>query len=168
MIRSRGSGTATFGMLIELLFERFPSGEVDDQAIGDLELFHKASKQRFDSDADFKERAQRAVVSLQGGKEKYRNSGKHGHKSFKYLKISNTFTYGYFFYFRGESFYNPYIPGTLDLLRQKGLIEESEGAQLIFEGRKIPLIVVKRDGGFNYTSTDLAAALCSVLFVLFR
>lgn len=37
------------------------------------------------------------------------------------------------------------IPGTLDMLKQKGLIEENEGAQVIFiERKKMPLIVVKR------------------------
>lgn len=46
----------------------------------------------------------------------------------------------------------------LEELSSKGLIQESEGAQVIFiEGYQIPLIVVKRDGGFNYASTDLAA-----------
>lgn len=61
-------------------------------------------------------------------------------------------------FFQGESFYNPYIPKALELLNEKGLIEESEGARVIFiEGKKIPLIVVKRDGGFNYASTDLTA-----------
>ncbi|KAL2251149.1 UNVERIFIED_CONTAM: Arginine--tRNA ligase, chloroplastic/mitochondrial [Sesamum indicum] len=93
--------------------------------VGDwgTQAFYKASKQRFDSDPAFKERAQRAVVSLQG-----------------------------------ESFYNPYIPRVVELLNEKGLIEESEGARVIFiKGKKIPLIVVKKDGGYNYASTDLAA-----------
>lgn len=59
---------------------------------------------------------------------------------------------------QGESFYNPYIPKVLDILRSKNLIEPSEGAQVIFiEGKQIPLIVVKSDGGFNYASTDLTA-----------
>ncbi|KAI7983324.1 hypothetical protein LOK49_LG15G02326 [Camellia lanceoleosa] len=65
------------------------------------------------------------------------------------------------FEFHGESFYNPYIPRVLEELDKKGLIEESEGARVIFiEGKNIPLIVVKKDGGFNYASTDLAA-LCT-------
>ena len=60
--------------------------------------------------------------------------------------------------FQGESFYNPYIPQVLEKLSSQGLIEESEGARVLFiQGHQIPLIVVKRDGGFNYASTDLAA-----------
>ncbi|GJU48162.1 ATP-dependent DNA helicase PIF1-like protein [Tanacetum coccineum] len=58
----------------------------------------------------------------------------------------------------GESFYNPYIPQTLDLLRQSNLIEDNEGAQVIFTERKPnPLIVVKSNRGFDYDSTDIAA-----------
>ena len=38
----------------------------------------------------------------------------------------------------------------------KGLIVESEGAKfIVIEGKNIPLIVVKRDGGFNYASIDM-------------
>ena len=73
--------------------------------------------------------------------------------------------------YQGESFYNPYIPSVLESLSKDGLIEESEGARVIFiEGKKIPLIVVKRDGGYNYASTDLAAlwwvtgCLCVLFF----
>ncbi|XP_028083503.1 arginine--tRNA ligase, chloroplastic/mitochondrial-like [Camellia sinensis] len=148
-----------FGMLIEFLFEKFPNVEVvNDQAIGDLEAFYKASKQRFDSDPGFKERAQQAVVSLQGGEEKYRKA---------WAQICEISRRGYPRVYqrlgikieeKGESFYNPYIPGVLEELDKKGLIEESEGARVIFiEGKNIPLIVVKKDGGFNYASTDLAA-----------
>ncbi|KAL2937486.1 Arginine--tRNA ligase chloroplastic/mitochondrial [Bienertia sinuspersici] len=119
-----GDWGTQFGMLIEFLFEQCPKWEDDNEIpIKDLEAFYKQSKKRFDDDATFKERAQKAVVSLQG-----------------------------------ESFYNPYIPSVLESLRNEGLIEESEGAHVIYiEEKKIPLIVVKRDGGFNYASTDLSA-----------
>jgi len=67
-----GDWGTQFGMLIQYLFEEFPDWEeVGEQAIGDLQAFYKASKQRFDEDAAFKERAQQAVVRLQGGEEKY-------------------------------------------------------------------------------------------------
>ncbi|XP_060209864.1 arginine--tRNA ligase, cytoplasmic-like isoform X1 [Lycium barbarum] len=154
-----GDWGTQFGMLIEFLFDQLPNWEADSTpAIGDLEGFYKASKQRFDSDAEFKERAQKAVVSLQGGEEKYQKawaqiceiSRKEFQKVYERL--------GVHLEEKGESFYNPYIPKALELLNEKGLIEESEGARVIFiEGKKIPLIVVKRDGGFNYASTDLTA-----------
>ncbi|KAG6390679.1 hypothetical protein SASPL_148418 [Salvia splendens] len=154
-----GDWGTQFGMLIEFLFEKFPSLEVvNDQAIGDLEAFYKASKVRFDGDPAFKERAQRAVVSLQAGEEKYLKAwaeickiSRSGYeKVYEHLGVQLEE--------KGESFYNPYIPNALELLNKEGLIEDSEGARVIFvEGKKIPLIVVKRDGGYNYASTDLAA-----------
>ncbi|KAK3160406.1 hypothetical protein QOZ80_1BG0059050 [Eleusine coracana subsp. coracana] len=59
---------------------------------------------------------------------------------------------------KGESFYNPYIRPVLEELTDKGLITKNKDARVIFiEGQEVPLIVEKRDGGFNYASTDLAA-----------
>ncbi|CAI7769416.1 unnamed protein product, partial [Closterium sp. NIES-53] len=70
-----GDWGTQFGMLIEYLFDKFPDWEtIGDQAIGDLQVFYKAAKKRFDEDAEFKERAQRAVVKLQGGEEEYRKA----------------------------------------------------------------------------------------------
>ena len=60
--------------------------------------------------------------------------------------------------YQGASFYNPYIPTAFELLSKENLIEESEGARVIYVGVITrPLIVVKKDGGYNYASTDLAA-----------
>ncbi|XP_039136285.1 arginine--tRNA ligase, cytoplasmic-like isoform X4 [Dioscorea cayenensis subsp. rotundata] len=154
-----GDWGTQFGMLIQHLFETFPNWEdIGEQAIGDLQEFYKASKKRFDEDDLFKERAQEAVVRLQSGEDKYRDAWK------RICEISRRefdLVYerlGVHLEVKGESFYNPYIPGVLEELSSKGLIEESEGARVIFiEGQQIPLIVVKRDGGYNYASTDLAA-----------
>ncbi|AQK84260.1 arginyl-tRNA synthetase isoform X1 [Zea mays] len=154
-----GDWGTQFGMLIEYLFEKFPNWqEIGSQAIGDLQIFYKASKHRFDNDPEFKARAQQGVVRLQGGEERYREAWK------KICDISRSeFDLVYkrlnvVLEEKGESFYNPYIPQVLEELSSKGLIKESEGARVIFiQGHQIPLIVVKSDGGFNYASTDLAA-----------
>lgn len=43
-------------------------------------------------------------------------------------------------------------------LEAKGFMQESDGAKCIFiPKQKVPVIVQKRDGGFNYDTTDLAA-----------
>uniref|UniRef100_A0A0D3DN02 arginine--tRNA ligase n=1 Tax=Brassica oleracea var. oleracea TaxID=109376 RepID=A0A0D3DN02_BRAOL len=151
--------TMLFGMLIEYLFEKFPDTDsVTETAIGDLQSFYKESKKFFDDDPDFKEKAQKAVVRLQGGDPIYRKAWA------KICEISRTeFSKVYQrlqveLEEKGESFYNPYIANVIGKLDSKGLIEESEGARVIFlQGFKIPLIVVKSDGGFNYASTDLTA-----------
>jgi arginyl-tRNA synthetase len=68
------------------------------------------------------------------------------------------FTDGRYIWPQPESFFNPLIPPTLEKLEKLGLIEDNDGARVIFvEGVDIPLIAVKRDGGYNYFSTDLAS-----------
>ncbi len=62
---------------------------------------------------------------------------------------------------RGESSYNEALQGVVDELDRKGLLQESEGAQVVNleeEGLAVS-IVRKSDGAFNYTTTDLATAL---------
>ncbi|KAI5005657.1 hypothetical protein ZWY2020_032900 [Hordeum vulgare] len=151
-----GWGTQ-FGMLIQFLFEKFPNGEeAANQAIGDLQGFYRNAKKEFDENPDFKGRAQQAVVRLQRGEDRYLAAWK------SICQISrNEFDLVYKrlnvkLEEKGESFYSPYIPRVLEELTSKGLITECKGARVI-EGRKPPLIVVKRDGGFNYASTDLSA-----------
>ena len=57
----------------------------------------------------------------------------------------------------GESFYGPMLDRVVRDLEAKGLAESSEGATVVFtEGLKSPFIVRKRDGAFNYATTDLA------------
>src|SRR5438105_960448 len=65
---------------------------------------------------------------------------------------------------RGESFYNDMLADTVGELEERGIAVLSEGALCAFpagftgrEGRPLPLIIRKSDGGFNYASTDLAA-----------
>lgn len=61
----------------------------------------------------------------------------------------------------GESFYNDQLPGVVDRLLKAGIAEISEGAVVVFfrddpELADKPLIIRKRDGGFNYATTDVA------------
>ena len=61
----------------------------------------------------------------------------------------------------GESFYNDRLPATVDRLLNSGIAEISEGAVVVFfrdisELSDKPCIIRKRDGGFNYATTDIA------------
>src|SRR5205085_1679414 len=61
----------------------------------------------------------------------------------------------------GESFYHDRLPGVVDRLLKAGVAEISEGAVVVFfrddpELADKPLIIRKRDGSFNYATTDLA------------
>jgi arginyl-tRNA synthetase len=61
----------------------------------------------------------------------------------------------------GESFYHDRLPGVVERLLKSGIAEISESAAVVFfrdnpELADKPLIIRKRDGGFNYATTDLA------------
>ena len=68
----------------------------------------------------------------------------------------------------GESFYDDRLADTVKLLVDKGIAEESQGALVVFfkkpdgSDEMPPAIVRKSDGGFNYTTTDVAGTLYRV------
>ena len=125
---------------------------------------YKQAKQRFDENEAFKERSRQAVVELQSGDEEARRawqilceqSRKEFQKIYDRLDIKLTE--------RGESFYNPLLADVVKDLEESGLLVTDQGAQCVFlegftnkEGDRLPLIVQKSDGGYNYATTDLAA-----------
>src|SRR5207302_3728996 len=62
---------------------------------------------------------------------------------------------------RGESFYNDRLPAVVERLLKSGIAEVSEGAVCVFfrdipELAEKPAIIRKRDGGFNYATSDIA------------
>jgi arginyl-tRNA synthetase len=57
----------------------------------------------------------------------------------------------------GESFYNPMLADVVRDLQEKGITEDSAGAVIISFGEgKTPALIRKKDGAYNYTTTDLA------------
>lgn len=158
-------GTA-FGMLIAYMKELHPyileGNEKTD--LSHLVNWYKESKQRFDVDPEFKKRSQLEVVALQAGDPiskkgweiicKISEVGYQAIYDLLNVKINT----------RGESFYNPLLPGIVKELEDKGLVEVSDGAKCIFidefrnrEGEAMPLMIQKSDGGYNYDTTDMAA-----------
>ena len=161
-----GDWGTQFGMLIAYLREAYPEAltTADALDLGDLNVFYKQSKKRFDDDEEFKETAREEVVKLQSGQEDSRNawrllcdqSRREFQKIYDRLDINLNE--------RGESFYNPFLADVVKELDERGLLEESDGAKCVFlegftnkAGDRLPLIVQKSDGGFNYATTDLAA-----------
>jgi arginyl-tRNA synthetase len=161
-----GDWGTQFGMLITYLREACPEALVqsDALALGDLVTLYRAAKQRFDEDAAFRESARLAVVDLQSGEAIARQawnllceqSRREFAKIYGLLDITLTE--------RGESFYNPYLAAVVEDLVAAGLVQQDEGATCVFlegftnkDGKPLPLIVQKSDGGYNYATTDLAA-----------
>lgn len=154
-------GTA-FGMLIAYIKENesdILSGK-KQATLSDLMRLYRASKRTFDEDEAFKKRAREAVVQLQSGESETLQAWE------MICHISRIAFQEIYTLLdvqleeRGESFYNPELPKIVEDLEKKGLITLSEGAKCIFhEGIKIPLMVQKSDGGYNYDTTDMAAML---------
>jgi len=153
-----GDWGTQFGMLLAHLEDNFPSFATETPPIGDLQAFYKASKLRFDSDADFKKRAYACVVKLQAHDPIYMKgweaicdvSRKEFQKIYDRLGIKLKE--------RGESFYQDLMKATVELLDQNGFLQEDEGRKIMFApGLAVPLTVVKSDNGFTYDTSDMAA-----------
>lgn len=62
--------------------------------------------------------------------------------------------------YNGEAFYNDKMDEIVDILKEKKLLVQSEGAMVVeLEGYDIPCMILKSNGSTTYTTRDLAAAL---------
>ena len=162
-----GDWGTTFGMLIEHFVDSGADPASDDFALGDLTEFYQGARRKFDGDKDFADRARRRVVLLQSGdadthalwKLFIEESEKHFQAVYQALDITLTPDHNV-----GESAYNDGLPGIVEELDELGLLRESDGAVCLFpegftgrDGKPFPIIVRKRDGGYNYEATDLVA-----------
>jgi arginyl-tRNA synthetase len=158
-----GDWGTQFGMLLAHLEE---TGEGSDE-LSDLEEFYRASKTRFDTDPEFAEKARAKVVGLQAGDPDTRSewqrfiqiSLSHCQATYDRLGVSLTMAD-----VMAESAYNDDLPSVVADLDSKGMIEVSDGARCVFleeftgkDGKRLPVIVQKSNGGYLYSTTDLAA-----------
>lgn len=63
--------------------------------------------------------------------------------------------------YNGESFYSDKMPKVVEELKEKGLLEESQGAQIVdlSEYGMPPALITKSDGSSLYITRDIAAAI---------
>ena len=162
-----GDWGTQFGMLIAYL-EKMENENATAMELSDLEAFYRAAKEHYDSDEAFAEKARNYVVKLQGGDEYCRTMWKKlvditmHHNQENYDRLNVTLTEKDVM---GESLYNPMLPEIVANLKAKGLAVEDDGALVVFldefknkDGDPMGVIVQKKDGGFLYTTTDIAAA----------
>ncbi|KFX07180.1 arginyl-tRNA synthetase [Pectobacterium betavasculorum] len=162
-----GDWGTQFGMLIAYL-EKMQNESANEMDLSDLEAFYREAKKHYDEDADFAERARGYVVKLQGGDEYCRQMWRKlvditmTQNQINYERLNVTLTKQDVM---GESLYNNMLPGIVADLKAKGLAVESEGATVVFldeyknkEGEPMGVIIQKKDGGYLYTTTDIACA----------
>jgi arginyl-tRNA synthetase len=162
-----GDWGTPFGMLIEHLLDVGEESAEAGLLITDPNAFYQAGRRKFDTEPDFTERARNRLVRLQAGDPATLSiwqrlvdiSREYLHQVYGRLGVSLTDAD-----IRGESFYHDMLADTVAELEARGLATQSDGALCAFpagftgrEGRPLPLIIRKSDGGYNYATTDLAA-----------
>ncbi|WP_288063359.1 arginine--tRNA ligase [Rodentibacter caecimuris] len=162
-----GDWGTQFGMLIAYL-EKMQNENASEMELQDLEAFYREAKKHYDEDEQFAEKARNYVVKLQSGDEYCRSMWKQlvditmQQNQHNYDRLNVTLTEKDVM---GESLYNPMLPGIVENLKKQGLAVEDDGALVVYldefknkEGEPMGVIVQKKDGGFLYTTTDIAAA----------
>lgn len=162
-----GDWGTQFGMLIAYL-EKMQNEHASEMELQDLEAFYREAKKHYDEDEVFAEKARNYVVKLQSGDEYCRAMWKRlvditmQQNQHNYDRLNVTLTEKDVM---GESLYNPMLPSIVKDLKKQGLAVENDGALVVYldefknkDGDPMGVIVQKKDGGFLYTTTDIAAA----------
>ncbi|MDP8098935.1 arginine--tRNA ligase [Pasteurella atlantica] len=162
-----GDWGTQFGMLIAYL-EKIENENATAMELSDLEAFYRDAKKHYDEDEEFAIKARNYVVKLQSGDEYCHRMWRklvditmlHNQQNYNRLNVTLTEKD-----VMGESLYNPMLPEIMEDLKAQGLAVEDDGAYVVYldefknkEGEPLGVIVQKRDGGFLYTTTDIAAA----------
>ncbi|MFC3912981.1 arginine--tRNA ligase [Pseudaeromonas sharmana] len=162
-----GDWGTQFGMLIAYL-EKMENEHASDMELADLEAFYREAKKHYDEDEAFAERARGYVVKLQGGDEYCRTMWKklvdltmaQNQRIYDRLNVSLSAKD-----VMGESLYNPMLPQIVSDLQAKGMAVEDDGALVVYldeykgkDGETMGVIIRKKDGGYLYTTTDIACA----------
>ena len=162
-----GDWGTQFGMLIEHILDIGEGETAQELSVGDLTGFYQAANAKFKADPEFADRARKRVVTLQSGDEEtlrlWRLLVEESARYFRavYERLGVTLTDDDLV---GESFYNPWLEEVTSSLEESGLARIDDGALCVFppgftgrDGAPLPLIIRKRDGGYGYQATDLAA-----------
>lgn len=166
-----GDWGTQFGMLIQDLLERPERQPMDTDSPGGamsaLNRLYRDARTRFDTDPQFAERARSRVVALQSGdpdtvsawQQIVAESKIYFEAVYERLDVLLTDDDAV-----GESFYNDMLADVCSGLEASGVATWSDGALCVFNddirgpsGDPVPLIIQKKDGGYGYATTDLAA-----------
>lgn len=162
-----GDWGTQFGMLLEHAIDIGDRATYDELASGGFTAFYQAARAKFDGDPMFADRSRKRVVQLQAGEPDTMrlwqllvdDSMEYLRKIYARLGVSLTDAD-----MAPESFYNPMLGDVNDELERKGIAVISEGALCAYppgftgrDGKPLPLMLRKSDGGYGYDSTDAAA-----------
>lgn len=173
-----GDWGTPMGLVIEELHDRHPDWAcfsddfdpardtvpaLDAASLNEIYPFASARKK---TDEEFRDRAHRATFDLQNGRPGYIALWKEilkvsvGDIRAAYEKLNVDFEYWY-----GESDADRYVPELMNILTERALLRESEGAEVLDVATDAdtapmpPIIIRKTDGSITYETTDLATIL---------
>ncbi|MEY2438929.1 MAG: arginyl-tRNA synthetase [Verrucomicrobiota bacterium] len=157
-----GDWGTQFGMVIWGWKHLLDRTALERNAIAELVRIYKETNEKATADAEVREAARQELVKLQAGdpenfsiwKETVELSMREFASAYQLLDIRYDMQ-------RGESFYNDRLPDVVERLLAAGIARISEDAVCVFfpEDADLadkPAIIRKRDGGFNYATTDIA------------
>jgi arginyl-tRNA synthetase len=157
-----GDWGTQFGMVIYGWKHLLDRAALERDPIAELVRIYKETNENATNDPKVREAVKEELVKLQAGdrenfaiwKETVDLSMKEFERAYQVLDIHYDIQ-------RGESFYNDRLPQIVERLLKAGIAEVSEGAVCVFfpeipELGDKPAIIRKSDGGFNYTTTDIA------------
>ena len=162
-----GDWGTNFGMMIEHAIDIGEQATYDELAAGEFSAFYQAARAKFEGDPVFADRARKRVVQLQAGEADTMHlwrvlvddSMEYLRKIYARLNVTLTDAD-----MAPESFYNSMLGDVCDELESKGIAVMSDGALCAFppgfsgrDGKPVPIMLRKSDGGYGYDSTDAAA-----------
>jgi arginyl-tRNA synthetase len=160
-----GDWGTQFGKLLVGWKRHLDAERLQADPIEEMERLYKLVNAQCESDPQALESARQELVKLQAGDEEnlrlWREMIALSQKQFDrvYGRLGVKFDYSL-----GESYYQPMLKKVVDELAERGLAQSSEGAMMVSfadlpDLKDHPAMVRKSDGGFNYTTTDLATLL---------
>ena len=157
-----GDWGTQFGMLLLGWKQHLKPDALKADSLGEMEWLYRLVSATAKTQESVRDAARQELVKLQSGDEEnlkiWREMIALSQRQFDeiYSRLGVKFDHAL-----GESFYNPRLNPLVDELLAKGIARESEGAIAIFfddnpQLKEHPALIRKSDGGFNYTTTDLA------------
>src|SRR6266404_4515580 len=157
-----GDWGTQFGMVIYGWKNLLDRQSLQRDPIAELVRIYKETNERSTKDPSVREACRQELVKMQSGDAENLSIWKQCvdlsmgdfERAYELLDIHYDIQ-------RGESFYNDRLPKLVERLLKSGLAEISEGAVCVFfrdipELADKPCIIRKRDGGYNYATTDVA------------
>jgi arginyl-tRNA synthetase len=157
-----GDWGTQFGMVIYGWKNLLDRQSLKRDPIAELVRIYKETNERSTKDLSVREACRQELVKMQSGDAENLSIWKQCvdlsmgdfERAYELLDIHYDIQ-------RGESFYNDRLPGVVERLLKSDIAEISEGAVCVFfrdipELADKPCIIRKRDGGYNYATTDVA------------